>query len=510
MPLDVLPGVTIPLTRDEWIANRLKFYRFRQEDADVGPDSQPHLDACLLADQLVIMSENARRIGQRVPLSEAEMASLKQRAAELDGGTGRLDPYPALGASGSIVASTGTTGSHIYEHDEFKYNSIVYEVTRSETYQDGDPIPVRGKTTGPTTNLIAGTIVTWSAPRPGCYATAVVAEDQNGEGLIGGRDEETADEYRQRLSDAMANPAAQENDAYIRSLIEDSRAHGVSVQKGFTFPGLFAGGSLGFTCTLKPASPGASRRPSTVQLAEIANYVIGKLSTDAVFPIALSATTTVVSLEVDWDPAADGWANVLPWPYSPGAGAPATVQMVVGTVTDSTHFQIKVASGSTYTALGAPGSGTALALWDAVHGVFVRKTVASITGTGPWAITCDAANGASDVAYTPIPDQLVSPWSENLPDAVTEVLAYIGTMGPGEQVASPIGGGMRQARSPAPTPKLYPSDIDDRIQSRVDDVESVVSCDLLKADPSTPGVPGSPGTTGYILELEDLGIYAPA
>ncbi len=502
MPLDALPSEIITKPRDIWRDDWLKWFGFRQPDADVGPDTQPYIDASCIADQLVIMSENARRIGRQIPLSEKTGDALDQFGAELDAGTGELGRLPAIGAYGSVIASTGTLGSTIFADDEATYQGLIYRVTATAMYQNGEPIPMQCKTGGPMTDRKSGDVLTWSNPRPGSYLTVAV----DTEGLTGGRDAETDDEYRQRLSNALADPAAQENDAAIRRYAEDSKSHQVPVLKAFTYPGILSTGTTALCFLLKAAS-GGNRIPNSAQVAAVTAWVAGKLSADdALFGCPLVGVDCSVCLDLDWDPSVTGWANTPSWPYSPSA---IGFQVYVSAATDATHFTLDIRTpGGGYTTVGDPVAGTVLGIWDATAQTFRRKTVLTVGGSGPWTIVCDGTNNASDLSYTPVVGQAPSPWSDSLDDVGPVVISYFDLTGPGEQVTIPIGNGMRQARSPANLPKTWPSTVSGKVASNVNLIDSVASATLNTVCTTPTSAPvGLPGVLSYLLELTDLTVY---
>jgi uncharacterized phage protein gp47/JayE len=257
MPLDVLPDEVVVFSRDQWIEKYKRSYRLRDPGADMRDGTQPANDAAAISDQLQILSYNARQIAQAIPLSTQTLAQLEQTAQEL-GVPGQI---PALGSSGYVTIDSAT-GTKIYSGDELRDETgtgFTFQCITTGDYSTEKPVPIVAIDVGPTTNLEAGTALQWSAPRPGCSSLCTVLEQPDGTGLEGGRDEESRDEFAQRISDALANPAVAGNDAAYQRAVENSKAHGVSVEKCFTTPGCLGAGTTGICFTLKPARLGADR-----------------------------------------------------------------------------------------------------------------------------------------------------------------------------------------------------------------------------------------------------------
>src|SRR5678816_4678655 len=276
MALDVLPDELIVLTRDQYVARYLRSIQLRDPEASIAQDSQPWLDATGIADQLVVQSQNARLIGRTIPLSDVSGKRLDQRLDE----KGLPQRFPEVGSSGFVTVSTSATGTDLLSGDELTDSSqLRFQCIASGHYADGAQVPIAGISTGPTTNLDAGALLTWSAPRPGCFPVATVVEQTDGTGLSGGRLDESDDEVRLRISDAMANPAAAGNDAAYQRAVENSLGHGVSVQKAFTYPACLGPGTIGVAFTLKPANLGSSRIPNAAQTAQVREFVICLLYT---------------------------------------------------------------------------------------------------------------------------------------------------------------------------------------------------------------------------------------
>jgi len=454
-PLDILPDEIVVFTRDEWIEKYKRSYRLRDPGADMRDGTQPANDAGAISDQLQIISQNARRIGQSIPLSTCTLDELKERAA----GLGIPDQFPAVGASGH-VAIDAPTGTTIFAGDELS-GEFRYQCIRTGTYDSTTPVPIAAIDVGPSTNLDPGTALQWSSPRPGCAPLCTVIEQTDGSGLSGGREEEGRDEFQARISDALANPAAAGNDAAYQRLVETSKAHAVSVEKCFTMPACIGPGTIGVAFTLKPAKLGSDRIPNTAQMSLVRDYVVGQMpADDQYFEVQLVAQPVDVVLDVSWADGAKGWVDAVPWPlrYDP-TGTPSAIGVTA--VTSATSFTLDCLTGIRTGAV-APAVGQTIGFLNRTTGTFSRKKIGAVSGAGPWVITADITNAASDVDYVPIVGQRCCPWSDSLDLLVAPIAKYFKTLGPGEQQDVFFDPGFRQRRNP-PSPKYWPNVIGNRL-----------------------------------------------
>jgi uncharacterized phage protein gp47/JayE len=504
MALDPLPGTITVKSRDEWRDHYLRSYRLRDPDADTKADTQPWIDASCLADQLVILSENARQIGRKIPLSELSTEELDQRAAEL----GIPPRFPELGSSGAVTITASTSGTHLFAGDELttEDSSVRFQCLAESDYADGDSVPIAAIDTGPTTNLTAGTQLLWSAPRPGCAPGAIVVEQTDGGGTSGGRIAESDDELMQRISDTLADPAATGNSAAYIRFAENSRGHGVPVQKAFAYPAILGPGTMGVAFTLKPATAGASRLPNATQIQQVRDYVVGQMpGDDQYLDIVVVAQPVNIAFDVRWASGAADWEDTAPFPERRDAGAGA---VVVSAATDSTHFTLATDNGS-YAGVRAPIAGQTIGFFNgAGTGSWARKRILSITGTGPWAIVVDTSNGVSDTAFVPAIGARPSPWSDSLADLIRPTVEYFGTIGPGEQRAVFFDPGVRERRYPS-SPRYWPSTVSNRLAGAMLDIDAVpsVADAVVREGLGVSATVGTPGGIVYLLELGDLSAF---
>lgn len=499
MALNPLPGTVTVKSRDEWRAHYLRSYRLRDPEADTLEGTQPWIDASCLADQLVILSENARQISRKIPLSELSAEELDQRAKEL----GIPPRFPELGSSGAVSIVASTDGTHLFAGDELttEDSSIKFRVLIENDYADGAQVPIAAVDTGPQTNLPPGTKLLFSAPRPGCGPVAIVVEQTDGAGTIGGRIKESDDELRQRISDTQADPAATGNAAAYIRFAENSRGHGVPVQKAFAYPAILGPGTMGVAFTLKPAKAGASRVPNATQIQQVRDYVVGQMpGDDSYADIVLLSQPVNIVLDVEWATGAANWEDETPWPERRNSGAGA---VIVQSATDATHF-VLATDNAVYSGVADPVAGQTIAFFNgAANGSYARKRILSVAGSGPWTIVVDTTNAVSDTAFTPAVGARPCPWSDSLVDLIETAAEYFGLTGPGEQRATFFDPGVREKRYPY-SPKDWPSTVSNRVAGRLlDEVPSVGDC-IVREGLGTDAAIGVPGATAYLLELGEL------
>ena len=469
-------------------------FKIAQPAADTGVGSAVDLDARVAADMALVLHADAQAIG--------DTSSLRSRAgAQLDaiGAVEGVPRPPAVGASGYIIVSAGLGGSTIYQGDELTYapTTARYIVTTTKLYAPASQCAVVGLDTGPDTDLPAGAVLEWTNPRPGCNSTAVVWDD----GLTGGRNAASDDEYVAKIIERRKNPPAAGNDAAYQALVEDPFAHGVAVLKSFTWPACLGSGAVGFGFLLRPAIPGGSRIPSAAQLEIVGAACEGSFpADDDQFAITIAEQAATVAFQVAWRKSAAGWANDSPWPEYV-ASTPVAVSNAVAIT--SAGFRIV-----TIGVVSAPLPGKVIALYDASGPAFRRKTIATVTevvAEKQYDLTFDMTAGAPD-AFVPTAGALVSPWSDSLDLAVPAATGYFDGMGPGEMVPTFYDPGRRQRRQPE-NPEEWPSEIGPRLDALVQAVSAVRSGTLVIPASTSITQIGINGALAYVRRLTDLAFY---
>lgn len=500
MAIDTLPVAFVAKTRDRIKADYLRSYKIRNPGARTEEGTQPDLDASVAADVVLPLYGIAKRNADATALGSTTDDALEERADE----AGIPPRLAAAGASGFVEVEASAGGGTIFEDDELvnPETRLVYRCTTTALYVDGDLVPVEGVSTGEQTNLDPGIVLRWSSPRPGIGPNATVEADTEGNGLTGGRVVEGDDELRERIRDARSNPKASANEAEIRAALAE--IPGLRIQAAFVWPGIVAPGTCGFSFTLQPSRAGGSRIPNATQLSIALAYLQGRFPADhGFFPIALVEQDVDMSLDVEWAEGAVRWADATPWPpyQAPSAGPGA---VVVSAATSAIAFTLAT-DDADYTGVTQPVVGQTIGFYDRDAAAFVRKRIASFTGTGPWAITADESNAVSDTTYVPIVGQRACPWSDSLDDLVAPLVAHIDATGPGEQVGTPFDAGLRMKRVPRP-PKQWPINVSNRALRDVIELASVQDAEIVDGL-GTACATGSPGVSARLLRIRYLAAF---
>lgn len=500
-----LPDKLVVPTRADLIAQFLADVRWRAPNTGIADGQLANIDAAVIADMLLPVYGEAVRQDAGLGLDDKEGAALEQVAVD----RGLPARLPATGAAGFVIPDVGTGGAFIPADTICKHKDTgaQYRVVLSKLYLSGDPVPVVGITTGPSTNQAALTVLQWVSPPAGLGINAQVFRNSDGSGLYGGHEAETEQALRARIRASTANPAVSGNDAAYQ--LATQQTPGVAVQAAFTYPCIAGPGTTSVVFLLRPTNPGDNRVPNATQVALARAWVTGQMPKDDTCSWATITTVSVTPiLKVRWAQTVAAWLDGVTWPpydadtyvidgpSSPG-GAPSP-----------TAFAVKSATGSPVT----PQAGQSIALFDRTALKWRRKTILSVTGAAsPWTITVDTTNGASDTSYTPADLDPVSPWSDSLDLLTLPVASYFDTLGPGEELNTLLGPfydeGYRQRRSPV-SPQFWPSVLTSHMVRGVEDLAAVES--VTVASPAipvdTPG--GTAGTVAKLYVLGQMAVYA--
>lgn len=487
-------------TAADFEADYCRFVRMRNRAAKTGPGEYYAIQAKNLASVLLTLSADAKVIAGKISLQDRTGSQLDEVGRPVsEGGIGCPRP-DASGSSGSVTISATASGTHILAGDELTTEAgVAFQCTTDARYYDGGQVPVICKETGPDTNLPPGTKLTWSNPRPGCYAVATVYEQLDGTGLTGGAEQMGDDDYRRLLAETQANPSAGANVAYLQRLIRDTKAHRIAVEEAFVYPCAEGPTVSAFTFTVKGSVANGSRLPNATQLNTVAAYVEQYMPcTDGIIKLPLADDDMKHAFRVTW--SVNGWENVSPWP----AWKATSSRHRISLVSSATSFRIAKTDG-VYTSEPAPVAGTVIALFDEANGKIVKKTIATVSGTGPWIVTCETLNAASDTVYVPIVGQWVSPWSDSLQLLVDEAISFANAMGPGEILETLPEDGQRGARYPADMPRQWPSQMDSSLQGAISQLSPVKR--VSHEDGSDYTCTVGDATVAYLPRLSDFAVY---
>lgn len=497
MPLDDLPGTLILPTRDDVRDQYLRDFRFRSPGAVTIEGTLEFADASTFADGMAPVYFDTKNIGDHV-------AGINKRGKALDielvrSGTSRL---LKCGATGFVIVTTSAGGGTIFEGDEIKDSKSGqrYKCTATKLYLDQQYVPIIGVDTGPTTNLDAGRKLEWTFPRPGITPLSIVAEQTDGTGLSGGRNDETDDEANLRLQSLRANPPASGNDAQFQDAV--NKTPGIPIQQCFTYPCIIGGGSIGIAFTLRPGTPGANRIPNPTQMAAVQAYIQGLFpADDSILMITLVASAVDLVFEVSWAPSAVAWQDLDPWPPRINAD----MVKVDGAVTPTaTTFRLTTATTTT-----TPQVGQSLGFYDQPKALFRRKrikSVAVVVANKSWDLVIETINGVSDINYIPNVNQTVGPWSDSLQALVPGVTNYFDTTGPGEQLSVLPDPNLRQHRTPR-SPAAYSNTITNRMITTLLQLPTVGDLELKSPDVPFATPIGAQGIFAYLHSLGNITVF---
>lgn len=490
--------------RNAWLARSTQANPDRP--ADVGEGTLPHHVGEVVADIALPFYANHDKIARSFVVSGMTGDRLERYAKERlplnSDGTVRI---PASGGAGYMEATkivaggafidVGTTLTH-------QPTGTRIQVLVANTYADGDPIPIQALDVGPATNLDADEQLVWDSPPAGVSQTATILQQNDGTGtlvgLIGGRDVEIDEELQDRVIEAQSNPAAAGNSSEIVQAAQ--RTGGVPVQKAFIIPAWFGPGSACVAFTLRPDVL-ASRIPNSTQRGLVA-AALAAFPTDYSLTIAsVLAQPVSVALGVSWASGARTWADLTTWPEH----IPGDPVVVDGAVTIASNgFRV-----TTATTTDAPQVGQTIALFDLTNKTFKKKRIATVTeivAGKSWDLTFATANAASDT-FTPADGALVCPYSQSLVRLVAPVLAYMQTLGPGEQFASLPDPGGRRRRWPF-SPESWPSVLSNEgLVGAAKASGAVADTEVLAPSVPYSTTVGTPGVSVYLLQLGDFAVF---
>ena len=492
---DETPGEIAVKTRDQFRRDYTRDYSLRIPDADVGPGTQPDVDASTFADGAMILVNDAQVIGRGTNVRTSGGQWLKD-IGEPEG----IFARGPVGGSGAFTITASAGGGTILVGTELREKSSKLRfktISPTALYFNGAQIEVTGIDVGPATNFKAGTVLQFQAQPPGIGQNATVVLQNDGTGISGGREADNDEQYRLLIEARRQNPPAAGNDAAYQRAIE--KTPGVAVEKAHTYPAALGSGTTAFTFTLRPSKSGASRVPNAAQISAVEEYVIGQFpADDGLFASTLTAQPITVSLRVSWAPGALSWTDVTPWPAYI-AGDKVVVDAAVTPA--PTTFRLTTATTTT-----TPQVGQTIAFYDPSVQIFQRKrilTVTVIVANKSWTITVDTSNAASDTSYTPVVGQAPCPHSGSLDALVPALLGYMDRLGPGEQIAVFKDAGQRQRRHP-PSPTSWPNEINNQLVGPLLALPAVKSVAALEPTDPFATTTGTPGVQSFLIELGNL------
>ncbi len=493
MPIDRLSGTIEIRTRDQVRDLALKDYQFRVPDADTSPNSQPYIDATLIANVVAPIYSNASRLGDATTWLNATGDLLTTYAEEM--GRPRKE---AAGSLGYVIIEAASGGGTLLANAELRHQAkgLRFKVVTGGTYLPGDLCAIEGIDAGLSTNLDAGETLKWVTPPPGIHATCKVFENTDGSGLSGGGAEETDEDLIDALKDLHATPPASGNEAAVLDAI--NRMRGIPIQRGFVFSCIEGPGEYVVAFTMRPDSVGASRLPNGAHIARVEANLLATFPGDDGIMVATVADHNVAPcIKVRWSESVDGFVDATPWP--PYVSPKITVRISPAPTANSCQFQ---------NCTTPPAVGNTIAFYDQTSKSFKRKrilTVSTVVALDRYDVTFDNTAAVSDPTYVPIGGAIVSPYASNMDATIEPLLAYMDKQGVGELKASFGDPGRRQRRQPASKPDVWPHTISNSI---VDGLYGLVD-DATLMEPATPfaTTTGVPPFLVYLHRMSDLGIF---
>lgn len=433
------------------------------------------------------------------------------------GASGRLAATGGSGAvnapatPGSIFPGSTTLGdpSAAVATDP---NGLRFQVLSTVTTPAGGvaALTMRGIDTGLTTNLVLGTVLTWSANQPlGAEPQAAVAEDP---AFTGGFNVETDWEAADRVESRMRHRPAVGNSAHFEAW---ARQISNAVESAFVYPvALHAGSTLVAILqkrnTTALEGPTIRCNPAPGTMHDVTNYLVPPNSPvvpERVFVLVTSANSqpSSMSLRVAMPYAiAGGWFQSIPWPNPPTN----TVypQVLVTAVTSQTEFEVETDGdlpGGVASLVGEDAP--QLMLWNVAVSRWERLDVAQVDKAGVTA-TVTLNNPPS---FTIATGAALSPYTDRLEIIAQAAEVYFDGLGPGEVVdlaTDPRGG--RAWRYPPPS-EGYPARAGQAILNDLLDALGGAAADaeLIYASRNAPDLPTYISDGPNIVTLGQLSVF---
>ena len=397
----------------------------------------------------------------------------------------------AVGANGSVLA-TGTPSTLIPGSSDLgdptaalatDPNGLVFQNLSDQLIGTNGQVilQLQGISTGFVTRLRLDTVLTWTFNiNPGTDPTASVLAP-----FDGGFDEETDQEYGQRIADRIRNRPASGNATHFTAWAQEAT---VATEQAFVYPVAFNAGTVLVAITEKrgelltdadvPEGPDA-RIPSQLTLITVANYIIAPDS-QVVPQRVFVVVTGVVAQQADTvqlismaQGRSGGWADVIPWP-SFSQSVPSTQVLSVSgdglTVTVSSDQQLPNGA-AVLTAPDAPlmmlfnrevsrwaGGSSELStslevvsVTDPSPGTSIVRTFTIVLSAEP--LMYDAAGAVRVTPVIEVGDRL-SPFPDRVGIIADAMEGYFDSLGPGQVVSASDSRSVRAARQPKPSDKF--------------------------------------------------------
>ena len=426
-----------------------------------------------------------------------------------------MTPLVAVGGRGEATAQgnpgVGIIGSSTIPdpvaHTARDTAGIVYQVVETTVVPASGTLNVkfRAVSGGFETNLVDGTLLTWSFGPTGMTPQLVVDGD-----FEGGHPAETDADAIDRLGARIRYKPAAGNWSQFRSWARDASS---SVEDAFVYCTALRAGSTVVCITQKRGKSlgPLARIPGLAALTDVTSYLVPPNSAVVpgrphvvVVPPQSQPTDSVLLLSMR-RASAGGWANAAPWPgKAPTGGAVAAVSLVTSQVDFRIHSDTPLPSGQTSLAFPLTPR---IMRWEPTVSKFEELFVSAITALGGdlYRIQLSKAATLGTVAV----GDYISPFTARNDTLQAAIEAYFDGLGPGEVVDLALDDrGDRAFRNPEPS-REKASRAGQAIITQIGELlQSDVSAgDVFSMSDPTPALPSTPVAGPFLVTPRQVGVY---
>jgi len=494
--------------RDDYLrtyANCLKRRGIAQPNISDG--TEIYVRATALAQQIYAASVATPAVANAQMPDSAQNDDLVRVAAQYG-----LALRPASGSVGALTlaASVSAPIGIVAGQQLIDPNGLAYQVSVGGQYTvGGTNVPIASVDTGPSTNLLAGTVLRWVAPPPYVQPTALVASP----GLSEGKGSDTYEDLRARLLERLANPPNGSNWSTATSAAEDASS---AVQKAFAYQACNGPGTLHLAVVAAAAGSNYTRVVDPFTMTNVVVPAVQAQYTEGIELVVTSVQDLPTSVSFSMSlPAAQtatppgpggGWTDAAPWPTPPAAATQCTVTAV------SSNLAITVSAlNAPVASSSAPGITGSTICWVSPNDyqLYTAHVVTSVDtsgyGAGPWSVTLDGPFADTTGATIPV-GAFVFPDAVNMQTYVDAILAGFGAFGPGEKtnLTSLL---PRASRRPVPQ-SAWPYSLNAAfLKNLTNSGQEVYDAGFLWHQYTTPPLPSAISQAPYILTPANLAIY---
>lgn len=456
MSIPIVANAEYP-TPQEMLAGLLSEYRYGYNrigvTVNVAKGTEPYIRYQALANRLSIAIEN-----NRLALADISPLDAAGDALEELCSTYGVARRPASFAAGLVKVATTAATLIPSGYQCTAPNGMQYRTTTAVVVVAGDNVAVQAVTTGTTSNIASGTVLTWDS-------AALSTLNQNctvtSGGIDGGTEEDTDEELRQRLIRRLSFPQVGGNTAQVAGFAEDASS---AVQAAFVYPAARGPGSYDVALVAEGTDTDNDRALNSVTVNNVASAILGNMPGNADLNCTTVAEQRIdvimalsLPLPINAGGAGGGWRDAVPWP--------STLSTDAGVLPRVTAFNSGTFTVNTTVAPGEPPQ-TAMrfGIWDPLTFTMHEYTVAGPIGGGSGAYTFTTTGGNTswlENLNLTTNYRYLSAGCVNLASYADEYLSGVRLLGPGEKTTS-VDILPRGRRNPPPD-VLWPTDINTRL-----------------------------------------------